>query len=563
MDSADRILVIGVDGADPEFLRAWTNEGRLPNLRRFLDEGAHGKLESVPNWNSAPAWSSMVTGVNPGKHGIFWFGEYKPETYQYFYVNASYRHGDALWDILGDAGRKVGVINVPITYPATRVNGFLISGIDAPGVSDDRFAYPADLVNALCGELGEYIIEPGMPGFHKAGRLDDGIGRLHSTIDRRLAYTIHLMKAHPWEFFMVVFTTVDSAQHFFWKYARPQGFTLQDGERERYEHVIRDIYVHQDQAIGQLLEYVGPSTSVLIVSDHGADIGGKGRFLPLWLEHLGMLRYRRHREAAPREALYRILAGGYRFVDRHFGREFKLRLASAFPRLREKTEAHISFSHIDWTGTRAFTDGKRPDIWINLKGRFPLGTVEPGTEYDELCETLRERFSAMVDVRTGGKAVRHVYRREEVYEGPYLDRAPDLIVQWEPGIPAEAVILGSTTGADLLRGAGAKHLVAGGSGGHGQYGILLAKGPQVKRGFDLGAAHITDVAPTVLHLAGLAVPQYMDGRVVQEIFRDEFLAQRPVRTVEQSLEPAGEPVPYTDQDEETVADRLRGLGYVE
>jgi predicted AlkP superfamily phosphohydrolase/phosphomutase len=569
MDSADRVLVIGVDGAHPEFLRTWSDEGRLPTLKGFLDEGAYARLESVPNWNSAPAWSSMVTGVNPGKHGIFWFGEYKPQTYEYFYINASYRHGDALWDIMSRAGRKVGVINVPISYPATAVDGFLIAGLDAPGVDDQRFAYPSTLVDDLTGELGEYIIEPGMPGFHKGGRLDEGRARLHSTIDQRLAYSSHLMKTRPWDFFMVVFTTVDSAQHFFWKYVRPEGFDVEDEEREKYQHAIRDVYVHQDEAIAQLLEIAGPSTAVFIVSDHGADIGGKGRFLPLWLEHMGMLRYRRQGEggsspqAIASRLVYRTLAGGYRFVDRHFDREIKLRLAKTFPGLRSKTEAHISFSQIDWSNTKAFTDGLRPDIWINLKGRFPLGTVDPGTEYDEVCEAIRAQFQAMRDGRTGRKAVKRVLRREEVYAGPYLDRAPDLSIQWEPGIPSEAVVSGSTSGADLLRGGAARRPAAGGSGGHGQYGILLAKGPQIKRGYDLGIANIMDVAPTVLHVSGLPVPQYMDGRVVEEAFRDEFLSARPVRMGEDVLGATGEPIPYTGEDEETIADRLRGLGYVE
>lgn len=563
MDFADRILVIGVDGADPDFLSTWVSEGRLPNLGRFLQEGAYGKLESVPNFNSAPAWSSMVTGMNPGKHGVFWFGQYKPQTYEYTYINASFRHGDALWDIFSKAGRHVGVINVPISYPATEVNGFLIAGVDAPGTDDDRFAFPPDLVSALRGELGEYLIEPGMPGFHKAGRLDEGIARMHHTLETRRAYASHLMKTHPWDFFMAVFTTVDSAQHFFWKYARPEGFAVDESERQKYEHVIRDIYVHQDEIVGELVELAGPSTAVFIVSDHGAGIGGNARILPLWLEHLGMLRYKERSETGPRQALFRALAGGYRFVDKHFEREFKLRLARTFPGLRLKTEAHMSFSQIDWAGTKAFTDGKRPDIWINLKGRFPLGTVEPGTQYDEVCEAIREQFSAMTDLRTGRSAVNCVLRKEEVYHGPYLDLAPDLIVQWEPDMPVEAILLGNTSGADLLRGAPARRRLSGGSGGHGRYGILLAKGPQVTRGHDIGVADIKDVAPTVLYLSGLAVPAYMDGRVVEEMFDDGFLSQRPVRLAEDIMQVEAETAPYTEEEEKTIGDRLRGLGYVD
>jgi predicted AlkP superfamily phosphohydrolase/phosphomutase len=574
MTAADRILVIGVDAGTMELIQAWSDEGRLPGFQRFFQEGIHGRLHSVPNMCSAAAWSSMVTGVNPGKHGIYWFGAYAPDSYEYFYINASYRKADTLWDMLSASGRKVGVINVPISYPATEVNGFLIAGLDAPHADDERFTYPRGLLPELRRKLGEYVIEPGMPGFYKAGRLDEGVSRLHSTIDSRLAYASHLMKTRPWDFFMVVFTTVDSAQHFFWKYMKPQGFDLADDELRRYQHVIRDVYVHQDEAIRQLMQLAGPDTTVFIVSDHGGDLGGKGPLLPLWLEQMGMLRYgehgqRRERPSA-RDLLLRLLAGGYRRVDRYFGRDFKLRLATMFPNLRQKVEAHIHFSQIDWGATKAFADGARPDIWINLKGRFPRGTVEPGEEYDAVCEEIRAQFLSMRDTRTGEGAVSAVIRKEEAYHGPYLDRAPDLVVRWKPDLPATAVAMGDTKATDLQRirvkltdrvgiGTGPR----GGSGMHSPYGVLFATGRHVKRGAQIESAEIADVAPTLLHLARLPVPGYMDGRVIKEIFTEDFLSKNPIRTTEQVLETLDQPAPYSAEEREIIGDRLRGMGYIE
>ncbi len=576
MSTHDRILVIGVDAGTMDLIEGWSDQGRLPGFKRFFEDGVHGKLHSVPNMCSASAWSSMVTGVNPGKHGIYWFGEYAPDSYEYRYINASYRNADTLWDIMSASGRRVGVINVPISYPAAEVNGFLIAGLDAPHADDKRFTYPPGLLSELRGQLGEYDIEPGMPGFYKAGRLDDGVRKLHSTMDSRLAYASHLMKTNPWDFLMVVFTTVDSAQHFFWKYMKPKDFTLTDDELHRYQHVIRDVYVHQDNAIRQLIELAGPDTTVFIVSDHGGDLGGKGPLLPLWLEHMGMLRYgKRGRRNEPhrgmaRELILRLLAGGYRRVDRYFGRDFKLRLAKMFPDLRQKVEAHIHFSQIDWAATKAFTDGVRPDIWINLKGRFPQGTVEPGEEYNAVCETIRAQFLAMRDTRTDERAVNAVFRKEEVYHGPYLDRAPDLVVQWKPDLPATAVALGDTTATDLQRirvkltdGVGIGTGPRGGTGMHSPHGILFAKGPQLRRGAQIEAAEIVDVAPTLLHLAGLPVPGYMDGRVIEEVFTDKFLSENPVRTTEHALDSGDEPAPYSAEEREIIGDRLRGMGYVE
>ncbi|NIN68139.1 MAG: hypothetical protein GTO63_26215 [Anaerolineae bacterium] len=569
MGSANKILVIGIDAAAMEFVQTWSDEGRLPSFKSFLEEGAYARLNSVPNCNSAPAWSSMVTGVNPGKHGIFWFREYKPHSYESFYTNASYRHGDPLWRLMSRAGRQVGIMNVPISYPAERVNGFLIAGLDAPGVDDERFSHPSGLIVGLREELGEYIIEPGMPGFYKAGRLDEGIERLHSTIDSRLAYSSYLMEKWPWDFFMVVFTAVDSAQHFFWKFMRPEGFTVDQEEREKYQHVIRDVYVHCDEAIGRLVELAGPSTTVFLVSDHGGDVGGKSRLVAVWLQRMGMLRYSsagpKHTtlRALPRDLTFRLLVSAYRQADRHLERDVKLRLARMFPGLRRKTEAHLSFSQIDWAATKAFTDGKRPDIWINLRGRFPGGTVEPGTEYDEVCESIREQFLAMRNPRTGRNAVKQVLRKREAYHGPHLDKAPDLVVRWEPNLPIEALIAESARASGMPQGVTLSPLAAGASGGHGQYGVLLAKSPHIKRCQDIGTAEIADVAPTILHLAGLPVPEYMDGKVVEEMLEEEFLRKNPVRESSHLAGPIMEPVPYSKEEEATIEERLRGLGYVE
>ena len=121
---ANRVLMIGIDSATFDSMTPWIEEGQLPNFARLLREGAAGKLESVPNINSAPAWSSIVTGKNPGKHSIFYFVEDDSEHYSYQYLNASFRTAKPIWQILSEAGKRVGVINVPISYPAEPLNGF-------------------------------------------------------------------------------------------------------------------------------------------------------------------------------------------------------------------------------------------------------------------------------------------------------------------------------------------------------------------------------------------------------------------------------------------------------
>lgn len=567
---AKKVLLIGVDAATLDLINPWL--GELPNFAQLLKDGAWGKLESTPEQNSAASWSSIVTGKNPGKHGIFWFVEYKEGSYEYRYINASYRDGKALWRLLSEAGKRVGAINVPISYPAEEVNGFVISGIDCPGTEAPRFTYLPELSEEIRKEVGEYIIEPGIPSFVTAGRLEEGVARLHQTVAQRLAVTKHLMRTRPWEFFMVVFTSLDSVQHFYWKYMEPEGFEVAPEEVEKYQNAIRDVYRQVDQAIGELLALAGEDCSVLVVSDHGGTAAtGRSRFLARWLESIGVLKY--GERGAPdslqgkaKRLCFDTLGWGYRQIDKRFGREFKLRLAKLLPKLRERIEIHISYGEIDWSATKAYTDARRPNIWINLHGRQPQGIVEPGEEYDRVRDYIIERLMAARDSGSGLPLVEAVLKREEAYHGRYVPKAPDLVIQWMEKAHLERADLGEEA-SGVLREERGKTVVFRGpvtiSGGHAKYGVIFMRGPGVKEGVEVTGAKVTDVAPTVLYLMGEPIPEDMDGRVLNGAFEEELLLHHPIRRVSVEEGEAGERAGYSDEDAETIGDRLRGLGYVE
>ena len=567
---AKRLLLIGVDAATLDLINPWLDE--LPNFAQLLKDGAWGRMESTPEQNSAASWSSIVTGKNPGKHGIFWFVEYKEGSYEYRYINASYRDGKALWCLLSEAGKRVGAINVPISYPAEEVNGFVISGIDCPDTEDPRFIYPPELNEEIRKEVGEYIIEPGTPSFVAAGRWEEGAVRLHQTVAQRLAVTKHLMRTRPWEFFMVVFTSPDSAQHFYWKYMEPEGFEVSPEEVEKYQDTIRSVYRQVDQAIGELLALAGEDCGVLVVSDHGGTAAtGRSRFLTRWLESIGVLKYKERGapdslQGKAKQLCFDTLAWGYRQIDKRFGRELKIRLAGLFPRLRERIEIHVSYGEIDWSATKAYTDGRRPNIWINLRGRQPQGIVEPGEEYERVRDHIIERLMAARDGRTGLPLVEAVLRREEAYHGRHVPKAPDLVIQWMEKTHLESADLGEEA-MGVLREERRRTIVFRGpvtiSGGHAKYGVIFMRGPGVKEGVEITGAKVTDVAPTVLYLMGESIPEDMDGRVLSEAFKEEFLLHHPIRRVSVEEGEAGERAGYSDEDAQTIGDRLRGLGYIE
>jgi predicted AlkP superfamily phosphohydrolase/phosphomutase len=569
-----KVLVIGLDSATMNVIKPWVEDGQLPNLARFFREGTCGLLESVPNVNSAPAWSSIATGKNPGKHGIFWFVEDKPEQYSFEYVNATFRREKTVWQLLSDAGFRVGVVNVPISYPADAINGFMIAGIDAPGINSDGCCHPPHLLSSLRQELGEYVIEPGIPSLLKAGRFDDAVEQLSFTIHQRLAYTKHLASEGAWDFLFVVFTSLDSAQHFFWKYMQPEQFKVDEEERDLYRSVILNVHKQLDEAIGELITLAGENATVMILSDHGMKATDcRIQVLPYWLEYLGYLKFQRgvlndrSVRSITRRTIFEFLGLLYRQVDKRFTRETKLRLARMFPTLRRLVEVQNSYADIDWSATRAYSNGTRPEIWINLKGRQPQGIVEPGAEYDRLCEEIAAKLMSAQDPVTGESYVERVSRREELYSGKYVSKSPDLVVRWHRGGWIDNLRLGDKTAKEIKQFLSRTDpIISLGTGHHDPSGILLLKGPEIQAGRELQAAHLLDVTPTILYLMGQPVLRDMDGRVLTEAINPDCLARRPVTIVDPDDKddiPHQPEHVFTPEDEAIVSERLRGLGYID
>jgi predicted AlkP superfamily phosphohydrolase/phosphomutase len=549
-----KILIVGLDGATFDLITPWTHGGKMQTLASLMHSGAWGPLRSVPNANSAPAWSSFATGVNPGKHGIFYFTERIPGTYQRRPIHAGFRTGSTFWSLLSQAGYRVGVVNVPLTYPAETVNGFVVAGLDTPGTDSPGFTYPLNLAGEIQEKVGEYIIEPGIPGMIRAGRKQAALERILLGIERRLACTRWLHERYQPDLLAVVFTATDAVQHFFWGDMDPTYPFRDPTEAECFSGAVEQVYARLDTALAELIEAARPEIT-LVISDHGAGFNQRGaEYLRPWLAELGVL----HKHAGGRPSR-RVASTLYRLVDRLLDREAKLRLARLLPSLRARVEATIEVGDLDWSRTRVYCTGATDDLYVNLRGREPQGIVEPGDEYDAQCAFLVERLQETCDPATGQPAVELVARREEVYHGPHLDRAPDVLIRWSthsvlsglhtPGytpVPAEPL-------STPLQ-----------SGGHRPHGILIAAGSPFQPGTQGEEFSIMDVAPTVLHLFGLPIPRDMDGKVIRSAMEPNWLNTHPVQEGEESTQitETGRRE-YTGEETTEIEERLRGLGYIE
>ena len=557
MSNTPKVLIIGLDAATPRLVEKWVSEGRLPTLARFINEGAFGPMRSVPNRNSAPAWSTMVTGTNPGKHGIFWFTEDNPETYDYKFVNGSFRRTKAFWRVLSDEGQRVGIMNVPLSFPAEDVNGVFIGGLDSPSTDDPRWTHPSELREEVVKVAGgEYHITPALAKYMIANQVEEGLERLHRSIDKKTAVAKHLMTTREWDAFMVVFTETDVIQHFFWK----QMEDPDPGTPEHHHNAVRDTYEHCDRAAAQLIDAVDDDTLVIVVSDHGARFDdGLARAIPSWLNQLGLLNYKQESSAPNAQSLARTaITKTFRQLDKRLSPETKHRLARRFPWARSRVEVMMSFSKIDWSRTRAYTDGKRPEIWINLKGRQSQGIVEPA-DYDKVREEIIAAIESSVNASTGEPLCRKVWKREECYSGPYVERSPDLVIEWLDARPTLHVRQADGREFHLEK----QHLPDDPfdkllNGGHDQNGIVGLLGPGVKPGVIEGA-DIADIGPTVLYVRDAPIPEDVDGKPLTTA----LTIDRGAKQGDSAQTAATATDEYNADEEAEIHERLQALGYVE
>lgn len=554
MASKQKVYIIGLDGGDPDLIAKWAAEGKLPTFARLLEEGAYGPLESAPNQRSAAAWTTFMTGKNPGKHGIYEFYEYSADLEKIEFLKGGDKDGASMWALLSQAGNKVGIINVPMTYPAEPVDGFLICGLDAPGRKSKRFAHPPEILEEVESRFGEYILEPGLTGLIVAGKIDDAVDTLFREMDQKANVSKYLAREKEWDLFVTVFRSVDAVQHCFWKYMDPQHPYHDPEEAKKYGDTIQKAYMRVDRAIGEIMDELDDDTTFMIMSDHG--FGRKHAAtaqINNWLEAEGFLKYK----TGGSSVVQSLMGSAYKAVAGSTVRKAKETLARAFPAVRNLVQYQLCFSQIDMDETIAYSDTLYPNIWVNKK-RGGGSMSEP--EYRDVVRKLRERLADCRDSESGEPVFSHVLEKNEIYSGPHVNKAPDLLLRWREDIPIHGLAGAERKGREEPFIPGENPRVI--SGDHHLNGIFFARGPHVRAGLRLDNPRIMDLAPTVLHLMGQEVPKDMDGRVLQELFEASFAPE--VKFTEGDSDASlGTDEDYTEEDEAVLRERLKGLGYLE
>jgi len=554
--NADRVLVIGLDGATLDLLQPLMEEGHMPFLKGIAERGAMGRLHTVFPPVTAPAWASFMTGKNPGKHGIYEFLLRKDNSFDQTPVHAGMCTAKSLWQILSEWGKRVIVVSVPMTYPPPAVNGCLISGFLAPKGARN-LSHPPELLEEVERRFGPYLL------YFTEVYTKSGVGRVLQEAFRFTEYRArvaeYLMDRCPWDFCMVYFEGTDRVQHELWHVLDPQHPMHRPEEARRYRDGILAFYRAMDGHLQRLVEKAGPETHVVLMSDHGFGPIHKFVNFNVWLMEQGFLHLKKDAIARIKRFLFQrgiTPALGYKIAMR-FGFA-KLRLSRGMSKrltlLQLARYFFLSWKDVDWSRTRAYSMGNYGQIFVNLKGREPMGIVEPGQEYEEVRDEIVRRLHELRDPETGQPVVEKVFKKEELYHGPCIGKAPDVSFVLRETYKA----LGTLEFTSHV----VMEPIFGNSGDHRMDGVVALMGKGIKPGAALEKASIMDIAPTVLYLMGLGVPEDMDGRVLTEAFTSEFLLSHPVETMPTWGEEEAVEFTYTAEEAEEIKERLRSLGYL-
>jgi predicted AlkP superfamily phosphohydrolase/phosphomutase len=244
-----QLVIIGLDSATWDLMEPWIAQGQLPNLAKLVSDGVRGQLESAIPPLTPPAWTSFMTGKNPGKHGIFYFLEPQPGTYAMRYANAASRRSRTFFGLLSDAGIKVGTVNIPFTYPPEPLNGFQVSGMDTPS-EKSAFIFPPELRQELESAVGKVLFDITHLGFMSTDdRREQVLGEMEKVDEQWAKIGLYLLEKHPAEVMMFTFMSIDTVQHHFWQYLDESHFLHDPVGARRFKDAILQVYRRLDTIV--------------------------------------------------------------------------------------------------------------------------------------------------------------------------------------------------------------------------------------------------------------------------------------------------------------------------
>jgi len=547
-----KVWVIGLDGATFDLILPWVEAGYLPTLSRLLREGAWGEVRSTIPPITGPAWSTFMTGTNPGSHGVFDWVQQRKASYDFEPVTHKNIRQPSFWSLASAAGKRVIVLNVPMTFPPEKVNGIIVSGIPATSLS----TYPNDLATEILQQIPDYDIYPDPGQAYSDQGIETFLLRLHKANEGLMRLWRLQILREKWDFAMLVFNATDVVQHAMWKYMSPEHPLYNPKGAERFGNAILNVYQEMDNFLGEIIDSMDQDTVLWVMSDHGFGPLYKFIHVNIWLMQEGLLKINSNPKAYLKSVLFRFGLSPMPIYDLMMRIGLgKLKREVVRGRGRGLMQTFfLSFNDVDWSNTVAYSMGNVGQIRINLLGREPQGCIQPGEEYEKTVNDIINRLKKLQDPATKEKVIESVYRRSEVYHGEAKENGADILF-----IPRrlEYFGFGEYEFGDHRVIAKIEHGI---SGTHRMNGISVVWGKPILATKFQGAK-LEDIAPTILHLLGLSIPSHIDGRILLEILSEEANLNAPkIGQAFEVYQSSGDGL--NEEDEQILRQRLRDLGYV-
>ncbi|HEM49213.1 MAG TPA: hypothetical protein ENO27_03285 [Caldithrix sp.] len=351
----NRIFILALDGTPYTLLKRLIAENRMPNLKQLVGTASFKQMDSVIPPVSSVAWASFMTGSQPGKHGIYGFVERDPVTLNWFVPLSNRLKVKTLQTNLSESGKKVFIMNVPMTYPPSPVNGISICGFLGNEIT--RGTYPAEIGTLL--KARGYIIDANT----ELAKSDLNVFYEHliDVLEKRIETMWHFWDQQNWDFFMTHIMETDRLHHFFWEYMEWNHPVWAEKFYRFYELI--------DRHIGHIIKRIPDKMPLMLLSDHGFTVLKKEVYLNRWLSDEGYLKFLR-----------------------------------PYPETLEDM-------HPD---SKAYSlyPGR---IYINLKGREKNGSVTTGLAYEQIRQEIRQKLLELVEPESESKVIRDIFLGEDLY----------------------------------------------------------------------------------------------------------------------------------------------------
>lgn len=562
-----RVLILGLDGMAPDLIQQWIAAGELPAFAALRRAGSFGLLRSSINCVTPSAWTSMATGVGPGRHGVFNFIEYIPASHSIRVPDSTQRRVQTIWELAGDAGQRCCILRVPMTFPASPVNGWLVADMLAPSIHHEGFAWPPELAEELLRRFGPkgWGEKWGDDQPSATGKYGRALRQLMAGIDRGFDLIDHALDRDSWDLMFAVLHEPDEAGHNFLHLMEAQSPYHDPVAARRFGDGLLRVYKRIDERLGALVRRLGGETAIIIVSDHGM---GWRRTVAWYVRALlvgagfQVLRGAPAASGGIRQRLLRMR----RAVTRRIPWDIRRRIRPLPREVRQRGAAEAVLGSVDWHSTAAFTlgPGYAGEIWLHLAGRCPAGTVEQGEAQETMLEALRELLQSAVDARSGQRVVERIETGSEACPGPFAESIPDLLVTFDEDICCEAVTATNpfTDERVTVDDTSPGHWDLPHRGFHRRDGLLLAAGRGIAAGEAIVRASVTDIAPLALYLLGLPIPENMEGKLLEPLIQPDLLRNEPPMVGPPMSARAVGDADLSDADRARIEERLRELGYL-